>query len=199
MEPLTVISGALSILKATGLDKKLGKLLGGDSGEAVAEKVITIAQGVTSASDLTTVVKDVEQQSEWAFQVKKALLDNEKDLYALALADRADARAMQTVALKQADPVAKQFIYWFAWYWSIATSAYVGCITFLDIPEPNLRFADVVLGFLLGTIIATILQFFYGAAEVRDMKPDPYLTIDSERDKKPLIRKLQEKLTGSKA
>ena len=168
MEPLTVISGALSILKATGLDKKLGSLIGGDQGEAVAEKVVTIAQGVTGATDMTSVVKDAQKDPALAAKIHKALISQETELYRLALADRADARAMQKAALNQTDTVAKRFIYYFAWFWAIVTSAYIGGITFLNIPDNNVRFADVVLGFLLGTIIATILQFFYGAAEVRE-------------------------------
>lgn len=168
MEPLTVITGALSILKATGLDKKLGNLIGGDSGEAVAEKVITIAQSVTGATDLSTAVKDVQKDLALATEVHKALIAQETELYRLALEDRQDARAMQVAAMKQADPFVKRFIYQFAWFWAVVTSIYVACITFMNIPEGNERFADVVLGFLLGTIIATILQFFYGAADVRD-------------------------------
>lgn len=168
MEPFTVISGALSILKATGLDKKLGDMLFGEKGSEVAEKVVNIAQDVTKATDLTTVVKDVQVDKQLAFDVKKALIAQETELYKLALEDRANARAMQTAAFQQNDSFVKRFIYYFAGFWSVVTSLYIGCITFLEIPDNNIRFADVVLGFLLGTIIATIIQFFYGSMLKQD-------------------------------
>jgi hypothetical protein len=42
---------------------------------------------------------------------------------------------------------------------------YIGFITFGEIPERNIRFADTILGFILGTVIATILQFFFGTSQ----------------------------------
>lgn len=163
MEPFTLISGALSILKATGLDEKLGSLLFGEKGAKVAEKVVGIAQGVTGATDLTSVVKDVQKDALLSNEVTLALIEQESELYKLAMADRADAREMQKSAFQQNDRFVKRFIYYFAGFWSIVASVYIGCITFMDIPADNIRFADVVLGFLLGTIISTIIQFFYGS------------------------------------
>jgi hypothetical protein len=55
-------------------------------------------------------------------------------------------------------------IYVFATFWSIFAASYIGFITFGHIPEDNQRFADTILGFLLGTVVATILQFFFGSS-----------------------------------
>jgi hypothetical protein len=41
---------------------------------------------------------------------------------------------------------------------------YIFLITFTNIPETNVRFADTILGFLLGTVVATILNFFLGSS-----------------------------------
>lgn len=168
MEPFTVISGALSILKATGLDEKLGNMLFGEKGSAVAEKVVDIAQSVTGATDLTTVVKDIQKDSVLNNEVTMALIEQESELYKLTLADRADARAMQTAAFKQNDPFVKRFIYYLASFWSVVATAFIFLIVVYPIPEANLRFADVVLGFVLGTIIATIIQFFFGSMLKQD-------------------------------
>lgn len=156
MEPFTLISGALSILKATGLDEKLGNMLFGEKGAAVAEKVVNIAQGVTGATDLTSVVKDVQKDPVISNEVTLALIGQETELYKLAMADRADAREMQKAAFKQHDPFVKRFIYYLAAFWSLVATAFIFLIVVYPIPEANLRFADVVLGFVLGTIIATI-------------------------------------------
>ena len=81
------------------------------------------------------------------------------------MADTKDARNMQIQALKSDDPFVRRFIYYFAIFWSLASAAYIGFITFGEIPEKNVRFADTILGFVLGTLIATIVQFFYGSSK----------------------------------
>jgi len=81
------------------------------------------------------------------------------------MADTANARDMQKAALSSDDAFVRRFIYFFAIFWSVASAAYIGFITFSIIPEQNVRFADTILGFVLGTLIATIVQFFYGSSK----------------------------------
>jgi MFS-type transporter involved in bile tolerance (Atg22 family) len=71
---------------------------------------------------------------------------------------------MQVAALQQSDIFSKRFIYYYAIFWSISAVLYIAFITFGEIPEANIRYADTVLGFLLGTIIATIVGYFYGSS-----------------------------------
>jgi hypothetical protein len=97
-------------------------------------------------------------------QWKRAVLDHEQFLMEAAYGDRANARAMQIAAMQQKDIFSKRFVYYFATFWSITAAMYIGFITFGDIPEANVRFADTILGFILGTIIATIVQFFFGSS-----------------------------------
>lgn len=80
------------------------------------------------------------------------------------LKNTADARDMQKAALAQDDVFAKRFTLYLALFWSLAAVAYIGFVTFGNIPLANVRFADTILGFLLGTIIATIMNFFYGSS-----------------------------------
>ena len=76
-----------------------------------------------------------------------------------------DARDMQKVALQQDDIFSKRFVYYLATFWSFVCVIYIFFITFGNIPESNVRFADTILGFLLGTIIATIINFFLGSSK----------------------------------
>lgn len=87
-------------------------------------------------------------------------------------ANTANARSMQIVALQQNDVFSKRFIMYLATFWSICAAVYIGCITFAAIPVANVRFADTILGFLLGTIIATILNFFFGSSADSRKKTD---------------------------
>ena len=95
---------------------------------------------------------------------KKAVMENETEVLRMAYGDIANARNMQVEALRQEDLFSKRFIYIFATFWSIFAAGYIGFITFGHIPEDNQRFADTILGFLLGTVVATILQFFFGSS-----------------------------------
>lgn len=82
----------------------------------------------------------------------------------MAYANTSNARAMQVVALQQEDVFSKRFVMYLAIGWSSFAVTYIALITFIPIPEGNTRFADTILGFLLGTVVATILNFFYGSA-----------------------------------
>jgi hypothetical protein len=81
------------------------------------------------------------------------------------LQDRQNARAMQVVTVQQGDLFAKRFIYYLAMFWSGFAALYIVSITFVDFPVANRRFADTILGFVLGTVIAAILNFFYGTSQ----------------------------------
>jgi len=75
------------------------------------------------------------------------------------------ARDMQKVALQQDDTFSKRYVYYLATFWSFVAVGYIFLITFLTIPEANIRFADTTLGFLLGTIVATIINYFFGSSK----------------------------------
>ena len=91
-----------------------------------------------------------------------------------------DARDMQKVALQQDDIFSKRFVYYLATFWSFVCVIYIFFITFGNIPSDNVRFADTILGFLLGTIIATIINFFLGSSK-------------GSVDKSEIINKLKDK------
>jgi hypothetical protein len=59
----------------------------------------------------------------------------------------------------------KQFVYSLAFTWSIFAMLYISGITFLGIPESGVRFADTALGFILGTVVGTIINYFYGDSD----------------------------------
>jgi len=74
------------------------------------------------------------------------------------------ARDMQLKAMESDDPLVRRFVYFFIAGWSILSATYIGCITFIDIPDDNARFADTILGFVLGTMVASMFQFLLGSS-----------------------------------
>ena len=114
-------------------------------------------------------------------QWHEAARSHEKELIAMVFEDRANARSMQVAALTQGDTFSKRFIYYFATFWSVASVLYIAFITFGEIPEANVRFADTILGFLLGTIVATIVQFFFGSSDSSKQKDGALESLASKK------------------
>jgi multisubunit Na+/H+ antiporter MnhE subunit len=79
---------------------------------------------------------------------------------------------MQVAALNQDSWFAKNYVYILATFWSVVSILYVFLITFWPIPEESIRFADTILGFILGTVISTIINFFMGSAISSKHKDD---------------------------
>ena len=80
----------------------------------------------------------------------------------LSAKDVSEARALHTELVKKGDVTASHFIYWYSWFWALSSTVYFFCITFIPLPEGGRDFANIILGFLLGTAVATIIGFFYG-------------------------------------
>lgn len=138
-----------------------------------------LAKGKQWVKEKTGVdVDEANMSEENLLKLKKFQLDNQlelermkqdddkldAELQRMYLADVQNARLMQMSALGQEDKFSKRFVYYFAIAWSAFSMAYLGFITFGHIPEVNTRFADTVLGFLLGTIVSTIVGYFYGSS-----------------------------------
>lgn len=98
-------------------------------------------------------------------------------------ANTADARAMQRAALVSDDSMAKRFVYLFAAGWSAFAMAYLVGITFFDVPKESLRFADTAQGFILGTIVAQILNFFFGSSHSSRAKDDTIQALGSKQER----------------
>jgi hypothetical protein len=90
----------------------------------------------------------------------------------LTFTDTSNARAMQIAALGSTSAFGKLFVYVMASYLLIVSTVYVGYITFGTIPPDNVRFADVILGFLLGTVISSVINFFLGSSRSAQTKDD---------------------------
>lgn len=116
------------------------------------------------------VIDDVTTTKEEKAQKILDAMDKELDWEKLNVEDRANARDMQKAALAQEDKFSKRFVYYLAGFWSLAGIAYIFAATYITIV--NVKVADTVLGFLLGTIVATIINFFYGSSKGSADKQD---------------------------
>jgi hypothetical protein len=101
-----------------------------------------------------------EDYAKWSAEAAK----HEEFMAEIDLKNMQGARDMQLKAMDSDDPLVRRFVYYFVSFWSVLSATYIGCITFVDIPEDNIRFADTILGFVLGTMVASMFQFLLGSS-----------------------------------
>lgn len=165
---IPIIAGLVSMLADKGLDLISSAI---DGGADKAKEYIEDKTGIKLDKNLT----DAQ-----VAELKKFEMTNKLELEKLALANKQEdnraseavqkiqadeygnARNMQIENLKQDDTFSKRFVYYFAIFWSTFAVIYLAGITFIEIPKENTRFADTIVGFLLGTVVATLIGFFYG-------------------------------------
>ena len=142
----TAVAGPLGGAAVTAIASKLG----------VSDSVEEVAKAI--AGDPAAAQKLQELELEYA---------------KLAQENTANARAMQIASLQQTDAFSKRFVAYLSAFWSIMAVSYIGFVTFVDIPEKNLRFVDTILGFMLGTVVATVLNFWLGSSAGSRAKDTP--------------------------
>ena len=135
----------------------LASIVAGPAGGA-AVSAIAKAFGVTDSVEAVT--QAIAADPDAALKLAQIDLETLKANYA----NTADARDMQKVALQQSDIFSKRFTMYLTTFWSVAATVYIGFITFSVIPDKNIRFADTILGFILGTVVATLLNFWFGSS-----------------------------------
>lgn len=166
MDPLSIVMAlaqfAPSLIKwATGSSKA----------ESVANIALEVAGQVTGAKATPEILASLKANAEMAAQFADKVAQREQDLALAYLDDVASARGMQTAALQQDDLFSKRFVYYFAMAWSAFAMVFFLIVTLCAIAPGGQRFADTILGFLLGTAVASIFQFFYGTTS-RSQKKD---------------------------
>lgn len=97
-------------------------------------------------------------------KLKEAAMKHEEFMAEIDLKNMQGARDMQLKAMESDDPLVRRFVYYFIGFWSVLAAVYIGFITFGQIPEENIRFADTILGFVLGTMVASMFQFLLGSS-----------------------------------
>lgn len=149
--------------------------------QVIEEKLGVDIPGALETPEGTQQLLQLQQDHE-QFLLTSALENRKVDLetFKAEVGDKDSARRMQEAALGQSDLLAKRFIYYYAAGWSVFAAAYITAATFLTLPETGVRFADLFAGFLLGTLIATFIQFFYGST-VRNTGKDSVISTLTEK------------------
>lgn len=154
---LPIVASIVSTLLANNLPKIAQGIL--DKGlDAVEEKLGVKLEPDMSAEKLAEVQAAAQKHEE--FRIEQ---DNK---------NTADARAMQVAALNQNDIFSKRFVYFFIGFWSLVSAVYIGFVTFGYVPPENVRVVDTLLGFIQGTIVATMFNYLMGTSAGSVRKTD---------------------------
>lgn len=157
---LPVVASIISGLLANGLPKVA---------DAVMEKGVDYVEGKLGVK----LKPEDEMTAEDAKAIRERAMQHEEFLIDAEIKDRANARSMAVEAMKSSDPFVRRFTYYFIAFWSLFAIIYIPCITFVAVPESSVRFADTILGFLLGTVMASMFNFLLGSSygsRVKDEK-----------------------------
>lgn len=157
---LPIVASIVSGLISNGLPKIADAVL--EKGVDYVEKKL----GVELKPEEDMTQEHVASLRERAMQHAEFMVEQE-------VKDKANAREMAKHAMSSSDWFVRRFTYFFISGWSIFAMVYIPYITFGPIPSENVRFADTILGFMLGTVMASMFSFLLGSSfgsRVKDEK-----------------------------
>lgn len=156
---LPVIASIVSGLIANGMPKVA---------DAVIEKGVDYVQdkmGITLKPEGEATKEDY---AKWNAEAAK----HEEFMAELDEKSRQRATDMQMAAMKSDDPLVRRFIYYFIAVWSAFAIVFIPSLIWAPIPESGTRYADTILGYVMGTIVTSMFAFLLGSSQGSRMKDD---------------------------
>ena len=129
--------------------------------DAVIEKGVDYVQdkmGITLKPEHEATKEDY---AKWNAEAAK----HEEFMAELDEKSRQRATDMQLKAMESDDPFVRRFLYYFIMLWSAFSVIFIPCLIWVPIPENNTRFADTILGYVLGTVITGMFAFLLGSSQ----------------------------------
>ena len=134
--------------------------------DAVIEKGVDYVQdkmGITLKPEHEATKEDYEK---WNAEAAK----HEEFMAELDEKSRQRATDMQMKAMESDDPLVRRFIYYFIAVWSAFSMVFIPCLIWASIPESGQRYADTILGYVMGTIVTSMFAFLLGSSQGSRMK-----------------------------
>ena len=138
---------------------KTGKTKVGSFLQKFAPNILDVVGDILPDAGALGIIKNlIDKDDKLTPQQKLEALE----LLKIDLENTKNARDLQKAALQQNDLFSKRFIYYLAVFWSVVSSIYFFLATFTEVV--NEEMADIILGFLLGTVAGSIINFFFGSS-----------------------------------
>jgi hypothetical protein len=148
---LPIIASIVSGLISNGLPKVA---------DAVMEK------GVDYVQDKLGVELKPEGQATKEDYAKIQEEANRHSEFMAELDEKSTQRAtdMQLLAMQSPDPLIRRHVYYYAWFITIVSFVYFFAVSFMPVENKNRDFINIILGFLIGTAVNSLIRFFYGSS-----------------------------------
>ena len=93
-----------------------------------------------------------------------AKLQEEANRHSEFMAELDEKSTQRATDMYMQDDSTKRFTQQYAWFLSIVTFAYFFIVSFVNIENKNRDFVNIILGFLIGTALNSLIRFFYGSS-----------------------------------
>jgi len=93
-----------------------------------------------------------------------AKLQEEANRHSEFMAELDEKSTQRATDMYMNDASTRDFSQKYAWFLTIASFAYFGAVSFLPVDNHNRDFINIILGFLIGTAVNSLIRFFYGSS-----------------------------------
>jgi len=106
-----------------------------------------------------------EASPEYNEKLKAEAMKHEEFMAELDEKSRQRATDMQMKAMDSDDPLIRRFVYYFIGFWSIFAVIFIPSLIWAQIPDSGQRYADTILGYVMGTIVTSMFAFLLGSSQ----------------------------------
>jgi len=148
---LPIVAGIVSNLIQNGMHK-------------VADQVIE--KGVDAVQEKLGMELKPEGEATPEYNAKLQEEANRHAEFMAELDEKSTQRAtdMQIEDMKSTDPIIRRHVYLYGWFITIVSFLYFFMVSFMPIENKNRDFINIILGFLIGTAINSLIRFWYGSS-----------------------------------
>lgn len=143
---LPIIAGIVANLINNGMHK-------------VADQVIE--KGVDAVQQKLGIELKPEGEATPEYNAK---LQEEANRHSEFMAELDEKSTQRATDMYMQDDSTKRFTQHYAWFLSVVTFAYFFIVSFVNIENKNRDFVNIILGFLIGTALNSLIRFFYGSS-----------------------------------
>ena len=143
---LPIVAGIVANLINNGMHK-------------VADQVIE--KGVDAVQEKLGIELKPEGEATPEYNAK---LQAEANRHAEFMAELDEKSTQRATNMYMQDDSTKKFTQQYAWFITIVTFLYFFIVSFVNVENKNRDFVNIILGFLIGTALNSLIRFWYGSS-----------------------------------
>jgi hypothetical protein len=143
---LPIVAGIVANLINNGMHK-------------VADQVIE--KGVDAVQEKLGIELKPEGEATPEYNAK---LQAEANRHAEFMAELDEKSTQRATDMYKSDESTRKFSQMYAWFITVMTFLYFFLVSFIPIENKSRDFVNIILGFLIGTALNSLIRFFYGSS-----------------------------------